>query len=211
MASQSNPNLRALLDEALMSADYAWWQWDIPRNRVTFNDLKVTWLGYDAEDFRDVGYEAFTDLLHPDDYERTMQAMRDYLEGRARLYEIDYRILRADGEYTWFMDRGCALESAPDGKPLVLRGLVIDLGEETRERVRDEIFLAQIREALFPYHAEGAACVCVVCKKMKIENTNWIDVDRRFHRAFHGELSHGICPVCVRRLYPDQADAILEE
>ena len=97
MHERSEDDLERFLDEALMSSAFAWWEWDIPANRVTSNDKKVEMLGRRPEDFRNAGYQAFTDLLHPDDHERTMRAMRDYLEGRASLYQIDYRILRADG------------------------------------------------------------------------------------------------------------------
>jgi hypothetical protein len=48
-------------------------------------------LGYRYEDVLDCGYEAFTDLLLEEDYARTMDAMRDLLEGRAPLYQVDYR------------------------------------------------------------------------------------------------------------------------
>ena len=197
-------DIKELLDEALMRADIAWWDWDIPHNRVVSNDLKTTMLGYRPEDFRGLGYQAYTGLLHPDDYERTMQAMRDHLEGRADIYQIDYRIRRADGGYTWYMDRGCILERDEAGNPLRLRGLVVDLGKSMSEKSRDEAVLRLIRKRL---PASGKkdqfAVLCSACKQIKIAEREWVPVGGNFEKVFWPEISHGICPECVKRLYPD--------
>ena len=85
---------------------FPWWEWDVAGNVVKASPLKVEMLGYCFEDFRGKGYQAYTDLLHPDDFERTMQAMRDLLEGRAPIYLVDYRIHARDGSWRWYMDRG---------------------------------------------------------------------------------------------------------
>ena len=103
MTNNRIKKLQRLLDDALQQSNLAWWEWDIPRNIVTCNDLKVTMLGYDPGDFINAGYQAYTGLLHPDDYERTMQAMRDHLECRADIYQVDYRIMKKDGDYTWYL------------------------------------------------------------------------------------------------------------
>jgi hypothetical protein len=199
--------LTAFMEKELVHSRFAWWEWDIPRNRVICNDLKVTMLGYDPGDFRDVGYQAFTDLLHPMDYERTMQAMRDHLENRATIYQIDYRILRKDGHYTWYMDRGCAIMRNASGKPLRLRGLVVDLGEELEQKSRDKGFLSQVRERL-PSPASGAehiVTLCSVCQRFRIEELTWVQVPEKFREAFPQRISHGICPDCMGTLYPEFA------
>jgi len=63
------------------------WYWNIKTNNVTFNPLKVTVLGYEKEEIPEiVSYEFFTDKLHPEDHEGTMQAMKDHLYGREPVY-----------------------------------------------------------------------------------------------------------------------------
>ena len=71
---------------------------DVKTGKVIFNENKVKLLGYSMKDFADVDYTAFTDIVHPDDYENTMQAMRDHLEGKKELYEVDYRIKTKKGK-----------------------------------------------------------------------------------------------------------------
>jgi PAS domain-containing protein len=71
-----------------------------------------------------------------------MGAMRDYLSGTKPIYQVDYRIRKADGIYTRYMDRGVAIKHDGNGEPLVLRGIVVDLGEELQNRTKDKGFLS---------------------------------------------------------------------
>jgi two-component system CheB/CheR fusion protein len=212
MDKWSEEAFRKLLDDVLESSEFAWWDWDIVNNKVSFNEHKVTMLGYSMEDFKDAGYQAFTNLLHPDDYERTMQAMRDHLESRAPLYQIDYRIKRADGNYTWYMDRGCTVERTDEGKPARLRGLVIDLGQELNQSSQKNAVFELLRKALADVReSTGIANLCVTCRKLKTEDGQWLPVDASFSHAFPMSVSHGLCPTCARTLYPEEADALEQE
>jgi PAS domain S-box-containing protein len=211
MDKRSRERFEHIVDEALHTSEFAWWEWDIPLNRVTCNDLKVTMLGYDPADFRDIGYEAFTDLLHPEDHERTMSAMRDHLEGRAPLYQIDYRIRKADGSYTWYVDRGMITERDGSGKPLKLRGIVLDLGSEMQKRTKEKVILELVRKAIPRGMDEQIISICAGCRKLKISGDNWANVDAGFLKVMHGDLSHGVCPHCLKKLYPELAEKISAE
>lgn len=205
-----NEHLNNLLEEALESSEIAWWEWDFKKNLVLSNDLKTTMLGYKPGSFKDAGYQAYTDLLHPDDFERTMQAMRDHLEGRAAIYQVDYRILRADGHYTWYMDRGRIIERDHLNNPLKLRGIVMDLGETLMEKSRDEAILKLIRQTLALGDSnEKFIVLCSSCKKIQISNNIWMPVNGSFERGLLEKISHGICHDCLRQLYPEEADDLI--
>ncbi|HQO51033.1 MAG TPA: PAS domain-containing protein, partial [Bacteroidales bacterium] len=65
----------------------------------------------------------------PEDYQKTMDAMRDHLMGKLPLYDVKYRIKTKDGSYKWYWDKGGIVDRTPDNKPLKLVGLVIDISE----------------------------------------------------------------------------------
>lgn len=207
-----NP-LTDILNEALESSEIAWWEWDFKKNKVISNDLKTTMLGYKPGSFKDVGYQAYTDLLHPDDYERTMQAMRDHLEGRAPIYQIDYRIKKADGNYTWYMDRGVIIERGKKGNPLKLRGIVLNLGEEIIEKARDKAVFEMVRKSLPSGidHGKSSIVICSSCKKIKIDKDKWMEIDESFEKSFPMEISHSICKPCIKILYPDEAEELFDD
>jgi PAS domain S-box-containing protein len=112
---------------------------DIKTGKVIFNENKVKMLGYSMKDFSDVDYTAFTDIVHPDDYEKTMQAMRDHLEGKKKLYEVDYRIKTKKGNFKWFHDRGSIVERNQKGEPLTVKGIVFDITDlkEKEKELKD--------------------------------------------------------------------------
>lgn len=114
------------LQQAMEIGKMAWWEWDILSGTVTYDEKKATMLGYHPDEFPNQIYE-ITELVHPDDYEESMQAMRDHLEGRKEHYEVTYRIRRKDNSYGRFFDKGGVLLRDNKGKPLKVTGIVIDV------------------------------------------------------------------------------------
>lgn len=105
------------------------WTWFYKENNVIFNDLKVQTLGYDPSSISKVDFEFFTSKLHPEDYERVMNNMRNHLRGLTGAYEVEYRIRHKDGHYLWYYDRGVVTKRENDGTPAVLEGIVFDISE----------------------------------------------------------------------------------
>ena len=62
------------------SGDLGHWYWNMQSNSVVFNTKKIQAMGYDRSELPErVTYQFFTDRLHPDDYERTMAAMKSHM------------------------------------------------------------------------------------------------------------------------------------
>lgn len=123
------------LNAAIEVGNIAWWQFDVPTGEITFHPKKTEMLGYNYEDFKGKTYSVFTDLLHPDDYEATMQAMRDYVEGKAHAYLTEYRIRAADGSYRWFYDFGQGTDYSPNGVLKTITGIVVDITDRKEAQI----------------------------------------------------------------------------
>lgn len=108
------------------AANLGRWDWNYRTGEVIFNPLKVETLGYSYDEVPHT-MQWFVSLLHPDDYERTMQTMRDHLQQKSAIYETEYRIRTRSGGYKWFYDRGRVVERDADGTPRVISGLVFDI------------------------------------------------------------------------------------
>jgi diguanylate cyclase len=109
------------------------WYWYIKSNRVICNASKFTVLGYSKEEIpTDIGFEFFTDKLHPDDYNRVMDDMRSHLQGKVPVYETMYRIKTKDGQWMWFYDRGKITRYDENGKPELIEGIVFDITEQKK-------------------------------------------------------------------------------
>lgn len=133
--------------------DFPWkgnlgsWYWNVPQNRVTFNPAKVTNLGYLPDEVpENVGYEFFTNLLHPDDFDRVMNNMRRHLAGESPAYEVEYRIKCKDGQWKWYYDRGKIAQTDENGKPLLLNGIVFDISNQKSVEERLRVVAEQLKE-----------------------------------------------------------------
>ena len=120
-------NRQLLLEkEEQTRLEYAWtgnlghWYWNIKANEVTFNPLKMTALGYDKSRIpQHVSYQYFTDMLHPEDYQKAINTMFGHMYGAAVVYEVEYRMRAKDGGYRWYYDRGKITQRKKQGGSLI--------------------------------------------------------------------------------------------
>jgi len=112
------------LDLAMTAANMAWWEMKVETGEVNFDKRKTDMLGYSSEDFKH--YTDFTSLIHPDDFEMTMEAMRRHLSGEKDKYEIEYRIRRRSGDYILFSDIGRLLNDNNGNKGKTVTGITIN-------------------------------------------------------------------------------------
>lgn len=107
---------------AMEATGLAWWWMELPSGVLFTSPHKAKMLGYDPKGF--YHYKKYTDLVHADDIEHTMQVMRDHLEGKTDVYETSYRIKHKDGHYVRFFDRGKII--GRNGKEVIVAGFVFD-------------------------------------------------------------------------------------
>jgi PAS domain S-box-containing protein len=124
------------LELAMQVANMAWWEMDIKTGNVLFGKRKSDMLGYPAEKF--VHFKDFMDLVHPEDYDSTMNAMKKHLYGHYDKYETEYRISTNTGEYKWFYDLGNVSKKDANGNPVTISGLVLDITE--RKTAEKELY-----------------------------------------------------------------------
>ena len=113
------------LELAMQTANMAWWEMDIHSGMVTFDNHKAEMLGYSPEEFKH--YTDFTELIHPEDLDKSMISMKRHINGLSDKYEVEYRIKTYSGEYKWFYDIGAIVKRDLNGAPLNVIGFVIDI------------------------------------------------------------------------------------
>ena len=118
------------VEAGLRAGNLAWWEMQLPSGNVIFDEHKAHMLGYSPQQF--ATYHDFIALLHPDDREKAMQAMRAHLDGTAATYEVEYRITTHDGTYKWFRDVGGITERKEQSGTIRVIGIVEDITERKR-------------------------------------------------------------------------------
>lgn len=57
---------------------------------------------------------------------------------------------------------------------------------------------------------QGLLPICASCKKIRDDRGYWKQLERFISEHSEAEFSHGICPECAKRLYPDEYDEYIE-
>jgi PAS domain S-box-containing protein len=92
-----------------------------------FNGQGVDYTGQERAVNRGWGW---TSLVHPDDAERALTAWQDAVAAET-LYELEYRIRRADGEFRWHAFRALPIRNH-DGYVVKWLGTATDIEERKR-------------------------------------------------------------------------------
>jgi diguanylate cyclase (GGDEF)-like protein/PAS domain S-box-containing protein len=128
-AEQRQRELSTLLDLALMGADLAYWDVNVETGEVhSANERWFSILGYRPEDLHD-NFDAWDDLVHPDDATRRMLAWEAHISGAVPRYEAEFRMRHKQGHWIWLQARGQAVARGPDGRATRLVGTRQDITE----------------------------------------------------------------------------------
>jgi CheY-like chemotaxis protein len=57
----------------------------------------------------------------------------------------------------------------------------------------------------------GLVPICASCKKIRNDKGYWQAVEQYIQEHSEAKFSHGICPDCIKKLYPEFADKILNK
>ena len=75
-----------------------------------FNDR---WLQFRGRSLDQESGNQWTEGIHPDDFDRCLSTYREAFEKREP-FEMEYRLMRHDGEYRWIFDKGAPFFSEDD-------------------------------------------------------------------------------------------------
>lgn len=121
--------------------EFAWsgnlghWFWNYPKNQITFNPLRMEVLGYKRSELPEyVGFDFFTEKMHPDDAEFVTEQLKEHLAGKIPVWEVKYRIQAKDGSWRVYYDRGKVTQKDKEGNPLFLSGILFDVTEDEAEK-----------------------------------------------------------------------------
>ncbi|MCR4288375.1 MAG: PAS domain-containing protein, partial [Deltaproteobacteria bacterium] len=132
----------ALLKEAQAVAKMGHWEVDVVNNKAYWSDELYDIRGVKPGD-SPINYEDFLSAVHPDDKELVKTTIHDALCNN-KPYDIDYRILRPDGNVRILHVK--AEVTFSDGKPVRMFGTAQDITE--RKKMEAELLKVQKLESL---------------------------------------------------------------
>ncbi len=131
-------------DLAVAGSNDGLWDWDVRSDVVYYAPRFKELLGYGDAEFENV-FASFETRLHPDDRQRTLDAVEQHLQKR-RPYDVEYRLQTKSGEYRWFRARGQAVWD-DSGRAVRMAGSLTDITEGKQAKASLERYAAEIQRA----------------------------------------------------------------
>jgi PAS domain S-box-containing protein len=136
-AAQALEENRQFLALALSGAEMSISDWHIPSGRILFDENWRRVLGYEEDEIGQT-LTFWDSLIPPEDQPAIMEAQTRYFDGRAPLFEVEYRMRARDGSLHWVLERSKIVERAPDGTPVRLSGILLDITKQKETEARLE-------------------------------------------------------------------------
>lgn len=58
---------------------------------------------------------------------------------------------------------------------------------------------------------EGLLPICAECRKIRTDEGSWTDIEVYVSAHSKAQFTHALCNSCIRKLYPENADAIIKD
>lgn len=169
------------------------WRADLTMGCDYFNER---WLAFTGRTIEQEHGNGWAEGVHAEDLARCLKIYTDSFAER-KIFEMEYRLRRADGAFRWLFDRGVPF-NGPSGEFAGYIGSCIDVTErveaQAQLKVAQEAELNSLRE-LLP--------VCSWCRKVREDSGYWKQLEAYVSERFSAKFTHGICPECQKIHFPD--------
>lgn len=146
--------------------------------------------GYQRDAFTGPEKRSYAGIIHPDDVANVDNAVAAAVEARGN-WEVDYRIMRADGGEQWVHESGGGIYG-PDGKLSHLEGVVIDVNsKKTRELENSAVLLERVGQTSQEIIANTGAILRI------LQTLQLLALNARIEAARAGEYGAGFTVVAT--------------
>jgi PAS domain S-box-containing protein len=101
----------------------------------------------------------------------------------------------------------CSAEIIAMNDQRIVLSSISDITERKRKEEEREVLICELQKALSEIKTlSGMLPICSRCKKIRDDQGYWKQIEAYISERSDAEFSHGICPDCMKILYPGFAD-----
>lgn len=146
-------------------------------------------------------------LLFPGDEIRhfaDVQAVIDVSDGDTE----EFTVQNKDGE-TCFVEVSSSVVRNSAGKVDGRMASFVDISRRKQLEVEQQTLIQKLQDALEKIKTlRGLIPICAACKNIRDDQGFWHHVEEYISKHSEAKFSHGVCPKCMKKLYPE---VIIEE
>jgi len=110
------------------------WDWCIETDSIYWSEGVAPLFGFESGE-REISYDKFISLVHPDDHQHVADAVQHSLQSGI-LYEVEHRVIWSDGSEHWLLERG-DVERDGQGRAQRMMGVVEEI--TGRKQIEEEL------------------------------------------------------------------------
>ena len=170
-------------------------------NIVFWNNAAETIFGYTPEEVIG-GHLAFImpdrfRKLHQEGLRRLISGGDSHIIGKT----VEVVGLRKDGHEIPIEISMAAMQTK---EGMLITGILRDVTERKKTEEEREKMVVQLQNSLAKIKTLGELLpICSYCKKIRDDKGYWSQIESYIHKHSGAEFSHGICPECAKKYYPD--------
>jgi PAS domain S-box-containing protein len=144
-------------------------------------------------------------VLIPAERQHEMEEIRELVEQGECMDRLETVRLRQNGES---MDVSVTISPIKDADGKICGASIVsrDITERKRQENERLKLIQDLQAALARVHTlSGLLPICASCKKIRNDHGYWEQVETYIRNRSNADFTHGICPDCITRLYPEYA------
>ncbi len=131
---------------ALEGSNDGLWDIQLKTGKGYLSPRSCEMLGYGPDEELWQNLVIWSDLIHPDDLDVTLNAFQNHKEGKTQIIQVEQRLKTKSGEWKWFLSRGKIVARDKTGAPLRATGTHTDISE--RKKLENQLSQTHKMEAI---------------------------------------------------------------
>jgi PAS domain S-box-containing protein len=144
------------------------------------------------------------EILHPEWHAKFRKEFDKVLRGNAHDEHV-FPIIHKSGEMRWIHLRTTILREYR-GEIVAVEGIASDITERKKEEAERKQLIRELKKALSEVKTlSGLLPICSHCKKVRDDTGYWKQIESFISEHSDLFFTHGLCPECLLRYYPEYA------
>lgn len=133
----------------------------------------------------------------------------DQLDSNGFIDRVPVELKNRNNEPIWVVFSARAYQE-PEGD-WIYEGFMLDITDRKRIEAEKDRLFRELKESMSQVKLlSGLLPICANCKKIRDDKGYWTQIEEYIGSRSEAQFSHGCCPDCLKKLYPEYTDRTLK-